>query len=796
MQNNNHPVHPSPLHSGWGRWARVQINFLQALRHIRRNMGQSILIVCIISMALTAFVFSAATIWRVTHEASHIPDAEDVYLVQVQTPDAFRSFNYNINDSVACDIRDHAPADAQVGYCMYSGIEIIGTKDKKVEQQTAIVDSNYFKVVRPEFVCGNPATEEGEVVLTDETALALFGTTNVQGTTITAKDLRENNAQQSLRVTGVVKAESCKIDYNFTAFVYKKVEPTPEIDFCYSPGMMSIYVRTEHPENMQRTLNETLERFSTSRYNDNFTSLQLVPINMMELMMHEGSFWKAAFYPSVFLILSALLLISALFSYLALLNTGADARWTDHRLRICLGGGSRDTLLRLQSEVVLMMSGISMMTFVLMTLTFDTFFEGMEIPRSEVYLWFAGSLLALLLILLTLCLIPVYLQNRRHRRALKGAPQGRPSALNYPLAVVQVAVSVLLLFLVWNGGRQIHFVTNDVLGLDAEGVYVFDCHTYKERQMVNTDAIAQEMCTLSAVDTCIANHELFQRGWMVSYMVAGFKQGLAMLELTEATIDFFKMKPTLWKPMEGKFRWGEGQLLLSSNAAAYYGVTPEHPYIQTPKTFEVIGTLDLCTRDCHQEPEIIAYRANMDESGGVRLYFRFLPGREKEGIAAVEELLRRHDINPDAGQVRIINYGERIAQEYKKEQRYLWFYSVLSAVGLGIALFGMITLLSADLQRQRRAIAIRRVFGAHYRDCLRRTLYTYGIISALGTIIGLCVGYYLMTLWLRTYTLQISLGILPALGIVALIALIVTALVAHKVKMCFRENPAEVIAKE
>ena len=485
--------------------------------------------------------------------------------------------------------------------------------------------------------------------------------------------------------------------------------------------------------------------------------------------------------------------MSALFSYLALLNTGADARWTDHRLRICLGGGSRDTLLRLKSEVAVMACGIGVTTFVLLTLTFDTFFGGYEISRSEVYLWLAGSLLALLLVLLTLCLIPVYLQNRRYQRSLKGAPQGRPSALNYPLAVVQVAVSVLLLFLVWNGSRQIHFVTNDALGLDAEGVYVFDCETYRDRRVVNTEAFAQELCTLSAIDTCITNHELFQRSWMMSYMVDGFKQGLVMLELTEATIDFFKMKPTLWKPMEGKFRWGEGQLLLSSNAAAYYGVTPEHPYIQTPKTFEVIGTLDLCTRDFHQEPEIIAYRANMDESGGVRLYFRFLPGQEKEGIAAVEELLRRHDINPDAGQVRIINYGELIAREYEKEQRFLWFYSVLSVIGLGIALFGLITLLSADLQRQRRALAIRRVFGAHYSDCLCRTLLTYGIIAALGTIIGLCVGYYLMTLWLQTYTLQITLGFIPALGIIALVATIVTILVAVKVKSCFKENPAEVI---
>jgi hypothetical protein len=45
-----------------------------------------------------------------------------------------------------------------------------------------------------------------------------------------------------------------------------------------------------------------------------------------------------------------------------------------------------------------------------------------------------------------------------------------------------------------------------------------------------------------------------------------------------------------------------------------------------------------------------------------------------------------------------------------------------------------------------------------------------------------------MTLWLQTYTLQISLGI------IALIATVILVLVAYKVKVCFRENPAEVIS--
>ena len=794
MQNNNHPVHPTPLHTGRGRgW--VRINLLQALRHIRRNMGQSILIVGIISFALTAFVFSASSIWRLTHEASHIPDVEDVYRVQASEPQGFRAFTYHLTDSLGHDILEHAPEDAKVGFIMYPGAEIISTNDTTPAQPMLRVNPEYYEVMRLEFISGRPASEDGEVVLTDKTALALFGTTDLVGTTVTAKFLREGGAEKTLRVVGVTKAQKpIGADNEITAYHYQKLEPTPAQGYCYSPESMELFVRTKHPEQMQRALNETLERFAGSQYNDDYESFHLVPLRMGELLRNEGSFWKAAFYPGVFFILSTLLLLSALFSYLALLNTAADARWSDHRLRICLGGGKRDTLLRLQAEALLMFCAIGVLTFVLMTLTFDTYFEGMEITRGEVYLWFAGSLLTLLLVQLALCLLPVYVQNRRHRLALKGAPQGRPSALNYPLAVMQVAVSVLLLFLVWNGGRQIRFVTKDALGVNPERVYTFRFKRYEEKRVVNTNEFAQELCALSAVDTCVLNHPIFERGWAIGINVDGFEQNLTMMILSEATIRLFDIKPNLWKPMQGEFKWQDGQVLLSSNAAAYYGVTPENPYI-TNRQREVIGTLDLCTRDLHQEPELIGYAQDLGGSDGdYQLYFRILPGREKEGIAAVEEVLRRHDINPDAGTVRVVNYGDLIAEKYRKEQNFLWLYSVLSAVGLGIALFGMITLLSADLQRQRRAIAIRRVFGAHYRDCLRRTLRTYGIISALGTLIGLCVGYYLMTLWLRTYALQISLGILPALGIIALIAIIITALVAHKVKVCFRENPAEVIS--
>ena len=175
------------------------------------------------------------------------------------------------------------------------------------------------------------------------------------------------------------------------------------------------------------------------------------------------------------------------------------------------------------------------------------------------------------------------------------------------------------------------------------------------------------------------------------------------------------------------------------------------------------------------------------------LYFRFLPGREKEGIAAVEDLLRKRDINVDAGLVRVVNFGDTIANTYEKEQNYLALYTILAIVGFGIAFFGLLTLVSADLQRQRRSLAIRRIFGANYGVCLRTTLRTYMFIVLIGATIGICTGYYLMTLWLQTFSSCITLGWQQPVCIVLGIGILVASMVAWKVRQCFSEKPAEVI---
>ena len=763
------------------------INFVQALRHIRRNKWQTLLVVGILSFAMAAFVFSAAGIWKVTHEEHGIVNDDDVYALQASTPGNTQSYTYFYQVKDAETLTKNLPDDIILAMASPCADKLENDTNEVGGYKTLKVTPEFFEVAQMEFVSGRPAKEEGEVVISEQHALELFGTTDIAGTTVEVVTQSYINSIVPMQVSGVVRGHDDDIigGYNLYECRNKIDENTWFSQYSSRANIVLVLAKTQNVKALMNLINENNEDLENK-----FVSLKLMPIGMFSLLYYEGSFWKAAFYPGIFLILSTLLLISSLFSYLALLISNAESRWTEYRLRFSFGA-TGDTLRRIYAEVILVFMAIALGTCIVLELCYDSFFKYMQLPECPVMPWMAGVWTSILVVFLILCTIPVYLQNRKYKRAINGAPQGKPSSLNYSFVMCQVSVSVLLLFLVWNGSRQLHYVSVDALGMNPDRVYTFSFVREDEKTLVNTYEMAQEISALAVVDTCITLNPFFG-GWGMAPPNSGVEH--YQYHMTEAAIKLFEMKPNIWKPMTGEFTLNSNQALISSNVAEHYGVTPENPYVPYEDK-EIIGTLDICTHDLHSDARLILFLPMLTNSWSKEeLYFRFLPGKEKEGIAAVEDLLRRRDINVDAGLVRVVNFGDLISDTYEKEQNYLTLYTILAIVGFGIAFFGLLTLVSADLQRQRRSLAIRRIFGATYGVCLRQTLRLYSIVTTLGTIIGLCIGFYLMTLWLETYSTTITLGWEQPLCIALAIALLVIALVAWKVRQCFREKPAMVIA--
>ncbi len=167
----------------------------------------------------------------------------------------------------------------------------------------------------------------------------------------------------------------------------------------------------------------------------------------------------------------------------------------------------------------------------------------MQMPECDVMQWFAGVWTAMLAILMILCTIPVYLQNRKYHRAISGAPQGKPSLFNYGFVLTQVTVSVLLLFLVWNAGRQLHYVCNDALGFNAKDVYTLSVERDEDKALLRENEFAYEMSQIAAVDTCIMLRPFFNGYYVSAAGFDGYIHPLAFINMTRAGMRMFDIKP-------------------------------------------------------------------------------------------------------------------------------------------------------------------------------------------------------------------------------------------------------------
>lgn len=220
------------------------INFVQALRHIRRNKLQTCLIVGILSFAMAAFVFSAAGIWKVTHEANEIPDSEDVYAVQAYNGTGRCQYSITIDETEI--LLKNIPADIMVGKMSSCRQEerLMATVDTTYEHTIATVDPGFFNVMQPEFIYGRPVEMEDEVVLTDKAAIAMFGTDELVGSVVEMS--LSNSGTVPLRVCGIVREDKLSQVVKHSAYVYRQMESLIKIGpYSFMVSCTHIFIRTE-----------------------------------------------------------------------------------------------------------------------------------------------------------------------------------------------------------------------------------------------------------------------------------------------------------------------------------------------------------------------------------------------------------------------------------------------------------------------------------------------------------------------------------------------------------------------
>ena len=133
---------------------------------------------------------------------------------------------------------------------------------------------------------------------------------------------------------------------------------------------------------------------------------------------------------------------------------------------------------------------------------------------------------------------------------------------------------------------------------------------------------------------------------------------------------------------------------------------------------------------------------------------------------------------------------------YKSELRTMKMLTVFSILSLCICVMGIFSMVSFMVEKRKKEIALRRIFGAETKDVISLFIMNFGKIIVVAYAFAIPVSFYILSKWMQTYSFRTSLSWWIFVLVPVVVSLITAALIAVQVFFTTRQNPAEVIKAE
>ena len=139
---------------------------------------------------------------------------------------------------------------------------------------------------------------------------------------------------------------------------------------------------------------------------------------------------------------------------------------------------------------------------------------------------------------------------------------------------------------------------------------------------------------------------------------------------------------------------------------------------------------------------------------------------------------------------------ESIEDCFADESRILRVVLIFTLLSMLVSALGLFAMSSYYMQQERRAVAVKKVFGADYGGVLRELVLSFMKLVGIAFVVGIPVAWLVMHRWLEDYSHRISLSwwIFALAGLVVVVLAFVSV-IWQSVRTA-RENPATVLKKE
>jgi len=679
------------------------------------------------------------------------------------------------------------------------------------EKKSAYVDERWFKMFHYDFVEGTPDAFEKNpfsLILTATAAKTYFGNEDAVG-----KVLRLDTVNYQVQAVVKDNPANSSFQYNVLLPVAAKFTNKHDKDNALEWGNYNYLTFLKlKPGTNTAKISAKLDQILVSNRKGDYTKSKysLVKITDMHFendVMHSAFIHGNRTIVNVFIVLAALLLVTACINYVNLTTARASIRSKEVSIRKVVGANRLHLFGQFMSEsiVISIMALVLSILLVQISLPWFRSFTDKQFadPLTSPVIWaIIGSTLLVSFILNGLYPAAL-LSSFQPLNVFRGKAllNFKDAGLRKSLVVVQFTISVVLIIGTLVIYSQLNFIKKMDLGYNRSQVFTFSLpykvwgKSYgKEGGVLTT--VRNELKQQGAIaDVAMANAEIvnFNSSSSGGFDWAGrpkdFNPTFAPLQVDQ---NFGKMMNL--KVAEG--RWFNGEksdqhnVLLNETAIQLLHLSKPiigQRFIHQGDTGVIIGVL----RDFHYKSihDKIGAMIIADEPGEASSYYvKTQAGNTQAAIAAAKKIWDK--FSPDEP-FKFDFLDDTYNSLYKAEQQSSVLVTLFASIAILVSALGLLGLAAFAAEQKVKEIGIRKVLGASMKHIVSLLSIDFVKMVMIASLIAFPISWWAMNKWLQgfAYRIDISWWIFAGgAGIALLIALItvsgqsIKAAIANPVK--------------
>ena len=792
----------------------MNITFLKlAFRSILKNRLNSMINIVGFSIGIAACLFIFLFVKHETSFDNFYPNGDHLYRL-------VGSFTSKDNTSLtgftwfpsAPDIKNEIPGvnaycrvtDQNVAKC-YTGNNLYEI------DKFRFADENFFPFFHFRLISGNPETilnSADKIVLTEQTALKIFGSTDVIGREIMFQ-------HQLFTISGIAAnpSESTHLDFNALASV-KYIEKSDNYWKGWGGGIefLSYLQLAENVDSQQieKALPELLYRKVNEKWKESGFSLSIALQNISNVHLADGTIQHDCSsnrsMKSIYIVacISLLILLLAIVNYIILYTAQKVTKSKDIGILKIHGAGKYGLMAQTYVEVLIVSAFSSILGFILLEWSLPFLNSHLQtnvlIGRNVVSAFGFTALLNLMLSAIVTFFSTRKIASSKLIDVMKNKTSNKGSGTieNNLLISFQFTIVILMLISGFIVSRQNSFLLNQELGFNKENILTIESDEEFLHQELS--GFKQDLQRLGAVRSVSLSSQTVGKGLTQNgYLIEG-QQESSLINVVYADIDFlncFGVHLIEGRNFSTNTSLDKDAILINQQMKKKAGWDdPLNKTIDRNGKLKVIGVVNdfnFASLENSVQPLLIMSNPAWDGWGYSTVNIRFQTNNIQGLISQINQLWK--DRFPETP-YKVSFLDDALASNYnsvKSQQRIINFFSLLGSFIAIIGLFGMTVFTT---KRRIKEIGIRKVNGATISEVMTMLNRDFVKWVAIAFVIAAPMAWYAMHKWLESfaYKTELSWWIFALAGTLALgIALLTVSWQSWKAAT---RNPVEALRYE